>query len=105
MAGRIILCGVNGNAAQTGKTMNIILRITAFIIVFTMGLWLVILLRRFQMPSRVRKAEAFLKEGDVLKANEIIRLVLDKDRDYPPARMSAQRSSLPRNSMCSRFPS
>ncbi len=66
--------------------MNIILRITAFIIVFIMGLWLVILLRRFQMPSRVRKAESFLKDGDMLKANEIIRLVLDKDRDYPPAR-------------------
>lgn len=66
--------------------MNVILRIAAFAIVFLLGIGVIIVLRRLQIPARVRKAEEFLKEGDHLKASEIIKLILEKNKDYVPAR-------------------
>lgn len=66
--------------------VNLILRIAAFIIVFFAAIGVLMAIRRMQIPSRVRKAEEMLKAGDHLKASEIIKVVLEKKKEYAPAR-------------------
>jgi len=49
--------------------------VTVFFIVKTM-----------QYPSKIRKAEELLTIGDLAKASDIIKAILDKKKDYAPAR-------------------
>ena len=50
-----------------------------FVIIF-------MLLRTFQIPSKIKKAEEFIEMGNFTKANEIIKKVFDNKKDYPPAK-------------------
>lgn len=66
--------------------MGIILRLATFIIIFVAGIGLILMLKKFQIPARVRRAEEYFNENEILKASEIIKLVLEKRKDYVPAR-------------------
>lgn len=66
--------------------MGLILRVATFIIIFVVGIGMILMLRRLQIPARVRKAEELFNENDMAGASEIIRLVLEKNKDYIPAR-------------------
>lgn len=46
----------------------------------------VFILRSMRAPSRLRKAEEFLQAGDFSKSNALIKPLLDKNRDFVPAR-------------------
>ena len=43
-------------------------------------------LKTFQYPSKIRKAEEYLEEGDLSRASDIIKKILEKKKDYVPAR-------------------
>jgi tetratricopeptide (TPR) repeat protein len=45
-----------------------------------------LLLNMMRLPSKVRKAEEYIDEGEFSKASEIIKAILDKKKDYVPAR-------------------
>jgi tetratricopeptide (TPR) repeat protein len=45
-----------------------------------------IILKSTSFPARIKKAEELLEQGDVSKAFEIVKAILDKKRDYVPAR-------------------
>ncbi|OHD69156.1 MAG: hypothetical protein A2W19_06100 [Spirochaetes bacterium RBG_16_49_21] len=45
-----------------------------------------IILKSTSFPTRLRKAEEFLEQGSISEANEIVKKILDKKRDYVPAR-------------------
>ncbi len=64
----------------------IYIRILAFIIFFFLSLGILIVLKKLQVPSRIRKAEELLNSGDLLKASEIVKIVLEKKKDFVPAR-------------------
>ncbi len=44
------------------------------------------IIRGFQYPAKIRKAEESLEAGDINAASEIIKKILDKKKDYVPAR-------------------
>lgn len=66
--------------------METALRIMTFIIFFMAGIGVLVMLQRFRMPARVRRAEELFNENEILKASEIVKSVLEKHRDYVPAR-------------------
>ncbi len=45
-----------------------------------------IFIKSTSFPSKIRKAEEFLEEGETSKANEIIKKILDQKNEYAPAR-------------------
>lgn len=46
----------------------------------------VFLLRSMQLPAKLRKAEEFIEEEEYSKASAIIKRILDKKKDFAPAR-------------------
>ncbi len=66
--------------------MGLILRLATIVIIFIAGFGLIALLRKYRIPSRIRKAEEYFKENEILKASELVKLVLEKDKNYVPAR-------------------
>ncbi len=44
------------------------------------------LLRSMQLPAKLRKAEEFIEEEEYSKASAIIKRILDKKKDFAPAR-------------------
>lgn len=54
------------------------------VIIITLPLFF--LFKTLQYPSKIRKAEEFLEEGELGKASEIIKKILEKKKDYVPAR-------------------
>ena len=46
----------------------------------------VIILKSTSFPSKIRKAEEYLEEGQISKANEIIKKILEQKSEYVPAR-------------------
>ena len=53
-------------------------------LLFAIGVFL--FLRAMQYPSKIRKAEEFLDEGETSRASEIVKLILERKKDYVPAR-------------------
>jgi tetratricopeptide (TPR) repeat protein len=47
---------------------------------------IIIIIKSISYPSKIRKAEELLSEGDISGSNEIIRKILSKKQDYIPAR-------------------
>jgi tetratricopeptide (TPR) repeat protein len=47
---------------------------------------LAVILKSTSFPARIKKAEEYLEEGSISKANEIVKRILDKKKDYVPAR-------------------
>ncbi len=68
------------------SAMALILRIATFLIIFIVGIGIIVMLRRLQIPARVRRAEELFGENEILRASEIVKLVLEKKKDYVPAR-------------------
>ena len=66
--------------------MAFILRLATFLIIFTVGIGIMVMLKRLQIPSRIRRAEELFNEKEILQASEIVKLVLEKKKDYAPAR-------------------
>jgi len=62
--------------------MNIILLLIAVILVTTA----VFAGKYLSYPSKIRKAGEYLEEGDIAKASSLIKEVLEKKKDYIPAR-------------------
>lgn len=46
----------------------------------------VLLLKNSHLPSRIKKAEEYLKQGDDKSAGEIVKAILEKKKDYVPAK-------------------
>ncbi|HOT43254.1 MAG TPA: tetratricopeptide repeat protein [Spirochaetota bacterium] len=46
----------------------------------------VMILKSTSFPSKIRKAEEYLEEGQISKANEIIKKILEQKSEYAPAR-------------------
>ncbi|MCX7678231.1 MAG: tetratricopeptide repeat protein [Spirochaetes bacterium] len=66
--------------------MEAILRVMTFIIFFMVGIGVLVMLQRFRIPARIRKAEELFNENEIQQASEIVKWVLEKQRDYVPAR-------------------
>lgn len=47
---------------------------------------IIIILKSTSFPAKIRKAEEYLENDDISKANEIIKKILDRKNDYVPAR-------------------
>jgi len=56
--------------------------IIAFIIIIAV---FILFFRSFQLPSKIRKAEELIEEGDFSRASSIVKTILDKKKDYVPA--------------------
>ncbi len=63
-----------------------ILSITFFIAGASIVGALLLVIRAHQYPAKVRKAQEYLDSGDIAKASEIVKLVLERKKDYVPAR-------------------
>lgn len=61
------------------KYLIIIIILILFIIVIA-------ILKVYSLPSKIRKAEVFLEAEDYGKANEIVNKILEKNKDYAPAK-------------------
>ena len=61
-------------------------RILISLIVFIFIAALVMVVRAMQLPARIRKAEEYLNEGDFQKASPIVKEILEKKKDFVPAR-------------------
>ena len=61
------------------KYILIILFICILVVVF-------FVLRSFQLPAKIKKAEELIDEGEYNGASNIVRAILEKNRDYVPAR-------------------
>lgn len=46
----------------------------------------IMILKSLRIPMSIRKAEDFIGQGDYSSASEIVKIVLNKKKDYPPAR-------------------
>lgn len=46
----------------------------------------IMILKSLRIPMSIRKAEEFIAQGDYSGASEIVKVVLNKKKDYPPAR-------------------
>ena len=82
----MVLIILREGAPRPAGNMALILRVATFIIIFLLGMGMILMIRRLQIPARVRKAEQLFNENDMLGANEIIRFILEKKKDYVPAR-------------------
>jgi tetratricopeptide (TPR) repeat protein len=51
-----------------------------------LGIGMVMFIRAASLPNKIRKAEEFLQNGELNKANDIIRKILERNKDYAPAR-------------------
>ena len=47
---------------------------------------LVIILKSTSFPARIKKAEEYLDEGSISRANEIVKNIIDRKKEYVPAR-------------------
>jgi tetratricopeptide (TPR) repeat protein len=56
------------------------------IIFFILIIITLLILKSTSFTAKIRKAEEFLEEGDISKANEIIKKILDQKNEYTPAR-------------------
>ncbi len=65
--------------------MNI-LRITIFLVFLLIVIGIMLLIRTTQLPARIRKAEECLNNDDYVKASSIVKGILEKKKDYVPAR-------------------
>ena len=63
--------------------MNYVYLILSTLIIITI-IWLIV--KAFQYPAKIRKAEEFIDAGEFSKASEIIKKILEKKKDYVPAR-------------------
>ncbi|HOF14128.1 MAG TPA: tetratricopeptide repeat protein [Spirochaetota bacterium] len=63
-----------------------LLSITFFIVGASIVGALLVIIRAHQYPAKVRKAQEYLDNGDIAKASEIVKLVLERKKDYIPAR-------------------
>ena len=63
-----------------------LLSITFFIVGASIIGALLVIIRAHQYPAKVRKAQEYLDNGDIAKASEIVKLVLERKKDYIPAR-------------------
>lgn len=63
-----------------------LLSITFFIVGASIVGALLVVIRAHQYPAKVRKAQEYLDNGDIAKASEIVKLVLERKKDYVPAR-------------------
>ncbi len=63
-----------------------LLSITFFIVGASIVGALLLVIRAHQYPAKVRKAQEYLDSGDIAKASEIVKLVLERKKDYVPAR-------------------
>jgi len=63
-----------------------LLSITFFIVGASIVGALLVIIRAHQYPAKVRKAQEYLDNGDIAKASEIVKLVLERKKDYVPAR-------------------
>jgi tetratricopeptide (TPR) repeat protein len=59
------------------------LAIFLFLIVAAAVLFII---KSLQYPSKIKKAEEFLEQGDLGRASDLIKAILDKKKDYVPAR-------------------
>ncbi len=58
-----------------------------FIILFTLiAIALIFILRTLSYPVKIRKAEEYMEDGEYGKSSEIIKGILEKRKDYVPAR-------------------
>jgi tetratricopeptide (TPR) repeat protein len=62
------------------------IRIISFLIFLSIITVAIFIFRKLRLPARVRKADEHFSNGDYEKANEIINYVLEKKKDYVPAR-------------------
>ncbi len=70
------------NVVKKNRMLNYVViaaGIAVIIIVF-------FILKSTSFPARLRKAEEYLEEGSINSASEIVKKILDKKRDYVPAR-------------------
>ncbi|MBP7734747.1 MAG: tetratricopeptide repeat protein [Spirochaetes bacterium] len=58
--------------------------ILAFFLVLIIIIFIIV--KSTSFPSKIRKAEEYLEDNDISKANEIIKKILDQKGDYAPAR-------------------
>ncbi len=63
-----------------------ILRITVFLVFLLIVIGIVLLIKTTQLPARIRKAEEYLNNDDYVKASSIVKGILEKKKDYVPAR-------------------
>ena len=56
------------------------------IIVLILVISFFVIFKNFSFPAKIRKANEFLEDGNISRTNEIIKKILDKKRDYVPAR-------------------
>ena len=59
-----------------------LLSITFFIVGASIVGALLVIIRAHQYPAKVRKAQEYLDNGDIAKASEIVKLVLERKKDY-----------------------
>lgn len=59
--------------------------LTLIFLIFAAG-GLLVLLKTYSIPSRIKKAEEHLQEGDINKSSEIVKNVLERKKNYVPAR-------------------
>lgn len=63
-----------------------ILSITFFFVGASVVGALFLIIRAHQYPAKVRKAQEYLDSGDIGRASEIVKLVLERKKEYVPAR-------------------
>lgn len=69
---------------SVGSYMNFYL--FGFFAIIILVISTVLFVRSWQYPARVRKAEELIKNGDDSRASEIIKSILEKKKEYVPAR-------------------
>jgi tetratricopeptide (TPR) repeat protein len=62
------------------------LYIFGFFVLTVVFFGITLFVRSWQYPVRIKKAEEYLENGEDTKASEIVREILDKRKDYVPAR-------------------
>jgi tetratricopeptide (TPR) repeat protein len=63
-----------------------LLQILVFVTFAMLALGVAILARNFQIPAKMRKAEELFEAGADFQASDIVKAVLDKKKDFIPAR-------------------
>ncbi|TFH40702.1 MAG: tetratricopeptide repeat protein, partial [Chrysiogenales bacterium] len=62
------------------------MRITIAILFIIIIIVVFIVIKSTSFQARIQKAEEYLDSGSISKANEIVKKILDRKSDYPPAR-------------------
>jgi tetratricopeptide (TPR) repeat protein len=62
------------------------IRIGLFILGLVLAAGIFLFLRAMQYPAKIRKAEELLDNGESSRASELVKLILERKKDYVPAR-------------------